>query len=156
MSFFKLLKRKNKNKIRTKNTKEKGCDDKKKDVSIDNKKNGKILVCDDSSGNRLVLKRYLERKGYQIEEASNGKEAIEMITKNGTYNIIWIDIQMPEMDGLSCTEKLREMNYEGVIIGLTGYVDPITFKKCSDSGMNHVISKPVDKDVLYMYLDKYF
>ena len=123
---------------------------------IDMVKNGKFLVCDDASTNRMVLRRYLELKQCKVDEANNGYDAIEKIKENGIYDIIWMDIQMPKMDGLSAAKKIRnEYNYTGTIIGLTGYVDPKSFKDCLEAGMNHVISKPIDKNVLYMYVDKY-
>lgn len=120
-------------------------------------KNNKILICDDAAGNRIVLKRYLAYKKCESDETIDGENTIEMVKKNGEYAIIFIDIQMPKMDGITCTRILRqEMGYMGTIIGITGCVDPDSFKKCTEAGMDHVLSKPINKHVLYMYYDKYY
>lgn len=118
-------------------------------------KNNKHLICDDAFTNRLVLKKYLVLFGCDVDEAENGADAIEKIKLNGEYSIIWMDIKMPKIDGHECTKILRnEMDYKGKIIGLTGYVDDITIKKCYSIGMNNVIAKPFDSEIIEMYVDK--
>lgn len=125
-------------------------------ITIPDIKNGKHLICDDSDLNRLVLAKFLERKGYTYDESINGLDAIEQISKNGEYCVVWMDIMMPRMDGMECTENLRtKYKYNGIIIGLTGYVDQETVNECHKKGMNHVISKPIDRNVLYHYAEKY-
>lgn len=120
------------------------------------KTNNKHLICDDAYTNRLVLKKYLVMFGYEVDEAENGEDAINKIKENGKYNIIWMDIKMPKMDGFECTRQLRTtMNYNGVIIGLTGYVDDITMKKCLELGMNRVIKKPFDKEIILLNIENY-
>jgi len=127
-----------------------------KPKTIDVKKNNKHLICDDAFANRLVLKKYLTMFDCATDEAENGQDAINKVNENGTYNIIWMDIKMPKMDGFDATEYLRQkMNYQGVIIGLTGYVDEATVKKCYSLGMTHVVPKPFDKKVIEIYCEKY-
>lgn len=117
-------------------------------------KNKKHLICDDAYTNRLVLKKYLTLFGCEVDEAENGSDAIEKIKTNGEYNIIWMDIKMPKMDGHECTKNLRtNLKYSGKIIGLTGYVDDITIKKCYDVGMNAVVAKPFDVEIIKTYAD---
>lgn len=118
--------------------------------------NGKHLICDDAFTNRLVLKKYLNLFGFEADEAENGQYAIDKVTENGAYRIIWMDIKMPKMDGFDATRILkRDMEYPGPIIGLTGYVDEVTIAKCYSLGMCHVVSKPFDKQVIKMYCEKY-
>jgi osomolarity two-component system, sensor histidine kinase SLN1 len=125
-------------------------------VVINSNKNSKHLICDDAYSNRHVLKKYLNFYGCTVDEAENGCDAINMVKNNGTYNVIWMDIKMPKMDGFVATEILiNEMCYNGPIIGLTGYVDEVTIKKCYELGMKHVVSKPFDKKVIQMYCEKY-
>jgi len=63
---------------------------------------------------------------------------------------------MPRMNGMECTEALRKKhNYQGIIIGLTGFIDQESVNECHKRGMNHVIGKPIDKNVLYHYAEKY-
>jgi CheY-like chemotaxis protein len=120
------------------------------------KTNNKHLICDDAFSNRLVLKKYLNMYKCDTDEAENGKDAIEQVKLNGIYKIIWMDLKMPKMDGIEATKYLRnEMHYEGIIIGLTGYVDDITVKQCLRAGMNYVIPKPFDKKVIETYTEKY-
>ena len=133
----------------------------KKD-NLENKSNINIgcdLVVDDSDPNRVVIKRYLSLFGRNTDEATNGQEALDKI-ENGeqlnTYDIIWMDIQMPRMNGIKCTNYLRnELKYTGTIIGLTGHVDAGTISDCEKAGMNAILPKPIEKNVLRAYIDKY-
>jgi len=126
---------------------------KKETISLN--KNHKHLVCDDIYVNRLALGKYLTRFGYEYDEAINGLDAIEKIKSNGTYDIIWIDIKMPKMDGIECTKMLRTVyEYKGKIIGLTGFVDKITTNKCLKNGMDNVMHKPLNKKIISMYINE--
>ena len=99
------------------------------------------LIVDDAAYNKQILAKYLEKLDITCDEASNGKEAL---TYNlDKYDIIWMDIRMPIMDGLDCTIALRERGYKGIIIGVTGDVSPDNIKKCHNIGMNQVILKPI-------------
>ena len=119
-----------------------------------NIKNTKHLICDDAFTNRLVLKKYLILFGCDVDEAENGEEALNKVKQNGEYVTIWMDIKMPKMDGLDCTKYLRDiMEYKGLIIGLTGYVDDVTINKCLTVGMNRVIAKPFDKKIIEFHIE---
>ena len=123
------------------------------DILLDNKKH---LIVDDASSNRLVLRRYLEIYGCTVDEAENGLDALRKIKTCGKYKVIWMDIKMPKMDGIDCTRYLREeLNYSGPIISLSGYVDEVTIRRCYETGVNHVMSKPFDKGVIQMYVEKF-
>ena len=118
--------------------------------------NKKHLIVDDASSNRLVLRRYLEIYKCTVDEAENGLDALRKVKSDGKYKVIWMDIKMPKMDGLDCTKYLREeLNYSGAIISLSGYVDEVTIRRCYEVGVNHVMSKPFDKKVIQMYVEKY-
>ncbi len=84
----------------------------------------RILLVDDTTINRFVLKRMLEiiSKDYTIEEASNGKEAIDS-HKQLAYDIIFMDIVMPILDGLQATKIIRISDSKVFIVGLTGQVE---------------------------------
>ena len=119
-----------------------------------NSKPTKHLICDDVKTNRLILKKYLNMVGCEVDEADDGIEALIKV-KNNFYDIIWMDIKMPKMDGHCCTEILRnKMNYQGIIIGLTGYNDDLTIKKCICIGMNDVVAKPFDKNIIWMHIQQ--
>ena len=118
-------------------------------------KSNKHLICDDAYTNRLVLKKYLLLFGCLVDEAENGLDALNKVKTNGEYKIIWMDIKMPKMDGYECTEILRQdMKYTGKIIGLTGYVDAESIKKCLSIGMNDVVSKPFDSGIIESLVNK--
>jgi len=118
--------------------------------------NNKHLICDDSPANRTILKKYLEMCGCEVDEVENLHDAMKEIKKNGEYNVIWTNINMPEMDTIDCTTQLRtELNYRGAIITLTGYIDDTTEKECLKAGVNHIVCKPFDKNIIEMYTNKY-
>jgi CheY-like chemotaxis protein len=125
-------------------------------VAIIDNKIKKDLIVDDSDPNRIVLKKYLSRFGRECDETINGLDAINKITKTGTYDIIWMDLQMPKMNGIACANHLRtKLNYKGFIVGLTGHVDQDSIDDCRTAGMDDIIPKPIDKKTLEVYIEKY-
>jgi PAS domain S-box-containing protein len=112
-------------------------------------KNIKVLVVEDIALNQLLMKTLLDDFGFERDVADNGKIAIEMLQKN-SYDIILMDLQMPEMNGFEATEYIRNtMNSHIPIIALTADVTTIDVAKCKTVGMNDYIAKPVDEKVLY-------
>lgn len=75
----------------------------------------RLLICDDESGLRAVLKRYALFEGHEVTEASDGMEAVE-ICKNESFDIIIMDIMMPELDGFSAVKKIRETSDTPVLM----------------------------------------
>ncbi|WP_333600780.1 PAS domain S-box protein [Flavobacterium sp.] len=115
-------------------------------------KDTKILVVEDMELNQLLMKTLLDDFGFECEIASNGKIAIEKLQKN-TYDIILMDLQMPEMNGFEATEYIRQtMKLTLPIIALTADVTTVDVAKCKAVGMNDYISKPVDERLLYSKL----
>jgi PAS domain S-box-containing protein len=109
----------------------------------------KVLVVEDMALNQLLMKTLLDDFGFERDIASNGKIAIEkMETKS--YDIILMDLQMPEMNGFEATEYIRnKMNSKIPIIALTADVTTVDLAKCKAVGMNDYIAKPVDERLLY-------
>lgn len=126
-----------------------------KNIALYNKKNDYCLIVDDNYTNRLVLEKYLKRSGIKSHQSVNGKDVLDMIKEYGVYKVIWMDLQMPVMDGIECTKYLRKNNYKGIIIGVTGNVDEDSIKLCMSIGMNEIIPKPINKKILQVYFDKY-
>ena len=124
-------------------------------LDIPSNDNGKCLICDDLKDNRFILSKYLERCNVLYDEVSNGQEALNSVTANGTYRIIFMDIKMPIMDGIDATKALRTNSYSGTIIALTGYVDQKSVGEMMDCGMDSVMRKPIDRGELIMYLEKH-
>ena len=112
-------------------------------------KNIKVLVAEDIPLNQLLMKILLDEFGFEHDIANNGKIAIEKL-QNNSYDIILMDLQMPEMNGFEATEYIRNtMNSKIPIIALTADVTTVDLSKCKAVGMNDYISKPVDERLLY-------
>ncbi len=112
-------------------------------------RNIKVLVVEDIVLNQLLMKTLLDEFGFERDIASNGKIAIEKLEKK-SYDIILMDLQMPEMNGFEATEYIRKtMNSKIPIIALTADVTTVDLAKCRAVGMNDYIAKPVDEKILY-------
>jgi PAS domain S-box-containing protein len=112
-------------------------------------KNIKVLVVEDIALNQLLMKTLLDDFGFEREIAANGKIAIEKLA-NTSYDIILMDLQMPEMNGFEATEYIRNtLNSNIPIIALTADVTTVDLAKCKAVGMNDYLAKPVDERLLY-------
>ncbi len=112
-------------------------------------KNIKILVVEDMELNQLLMKTLLDDFGFECDITANGKLAIEKL-KTNTYDIILMDLQMPEMNGFEATKHIRNIMKSDIpIIALTADVTTVDVTKCKAVGMNDYIAKPVDERLLY-------
>jgi len=108
---------------------------------------GSILLAEDYLTNQQIAKLHLESAGHNVTIANNGKIAVDACTKQ-EYDLILMDIQMPEMDGYEATSLIRRLSeyYTTVpIIGLTAHADAYTNTKCLETGMNDILTKPIHK-----------
>ncbi|MFM9949295.1 MAG: ATP-binding protein, partial [Saprospiraceae bacterium] len=109
----------------------------------------KVLVVEDMALNQLLMKTLLDDFGFERDIAANGKIAIEKLQEK-SYDIILMDLQMPEMNGFEATEYIRNTLHSKIpIIALTADVTTVDMAKCKAVGMNDYISKPVDERLLY-------
>lgn len=109
----------------------------------------RVLVVEDMALNQLLMKTLLDDFGFERDIASNGRIAIEKIATE-KYDIILMDLQMPEMNGFEATEYIREQLKLSIpIIALTADVTTVDLAKCKAVGMNDYIAKPVDERLLY-------
>ena len=112
-------------------------------------KNIKVLVVEDMALNQLLMKTLLDDFGFERDIAGNGKIAIEKL-ETQSYDIILMDLQMPEMNGFEATEYIRNTLKSSIpIIALTADVTTVDLAKCKAVGMNDYIAKPVDERLLY-------
>jgi two-component system CheB/CheR fusion protein len=112
-------------------------------------KNLHVLVVEDVALNQLLNKIILSDFGFEFEIVNNGKKAIEKLQTN-KYDIILMDLLMPEMNGFEATEYIRKtMKSQIPIIALTADVSIIDVSKCKEFGMDDYISKPIDENLLY-------
>lgn len=109
-----------------------------------------VLVVEDNTINQQVLAALLEAVGIHVELASNGREALDWVQER-RFDMVFMDIQMPVMDGLSATRAIRDLDVgKGLpIIAMTAQVLPEDREASSDAGMNEHITKPVDPQELY-------
>ena len=120
----------------------------------------RILVAEDVDINREILSALLEGTGLIIEYANNGREAVEMITAEpDKYDLVFMDIQMPEMDGLEAAQRIRSLPVprcgELPIIAMTANVFKSDIEECVAAGMDDHIGKPLDLDEVMKCLNKH-
>lgn len=115
----------------------------------------KILVVDDNEMNRSLMKHLFTEWELAFDMASNGMEALDSMKKN-RYDLILMDIQMPEMDGYTATRVIRkEMKLEVPIVAMTAHALAGEREKCLSNGMNEYISKPINEKELYQLINRF-
>ncbi len=109
-----------------------------------------ILAVEDNAVNRHLVTKVLESEGHQVTAAVDGREALEMFTKKN-FDVVLMDVQMPEMDGLETTRQIRNLE-SGVghtpVYALTAHAEPGDRERCLASGMDGYLTKPVQMDRL--------
>ncbi|MDF1881113.1 response regulator [Sulfurimonas sp. MAG313] len=120
-----------------------------------------ILIVDDNANNRMVLKLMLQDYGeeknavYDIVECENGLEAVNKANR-ADFDIIFMDIMMPEMNGIEATKKIRARNKEVMIIAVSAVDDELQQKEILRNGAEDYVPKPIDIKLLNARLDSYF
>jgi CheY-like chemotaxis protein len=110
----------------------------------------RVLLAEDQPMNQKLGRMMLSKLGYQADLAENGREAVDMMTQND-YDIIFMDLHMPVMDGIQATREIRGnflLGHQPVIIALTGHALAGVKESCREAGMNDFLSKPVSIDDL--------
>ncbi len=115
----------------------------------------KILVAEDHPVNREILVQFLKKFGATIFQAENGMQALNLISKNPEIQMIFMDIQMPVLNGTEATRILRQKKYTGIIIACTANNDSSTFEKYKDNGINDILVKPFKREKVLELLDKW-
>jgi signal transduction histidine kinase/CheY-like chemotaxis protein len=116
---------------------------------------GKVLVVDDVESNLYVAKGLLAPYKLSIETTLSGFETIDLINAGKTYDIIFMDHMMTEMDGIETTQKLREQGYKGVIVALTANAIAGNEEMFMKNGFDGFVSKPIDIRQLNTVLNKF-
>ncbi|MFC2001469.1 response regulator [Chloroflexota bacterium] len=104
-----------------------------------------ILVVDDQFGDRETLKVILEDKGYRVATAGDSAQAIQMV-KERHYDIIFLDIKLPGMDGVETFEQVKQIDSKAVVIMMTGYTEEDLVKRAVSGGAYTCIYKPFDME----------
>jgi CheY-like chemotaxis protein/two-component sensor histidine kinase len=143
-----------------------GTDEKKSPDEADNFSGHSILLAEDVEINREIVQALLEPTGLIIDCAENGLAAVKLFTENhGKYSLIFMDVQMPEMDGYEATQKIRALEakrFEGTeyvshipIIAMSANVFKEDIERCLASGMNDHVGKPLDFEIVLEKLRRY-
>ncbi|AFC31554.1 PAS/PAC sensor hybrid histidine kinase [Paenibacillus mucilaginosus 3016] len=117
----------------------------------------RILIAEDNDINTLVLKRVIEKLGYSVTVVSNGAEAVDA-AKRHAYDLIFMDVQMPLMNGLEATKAIKAMSAEGscpYIVAVTAHAIKGDREKYLAAGMDEYISKPISMDAVSGIIEQF-
>jgi CheY-like chemotaxis protein len=118
----------------------------------------RVLVAEDNPVNQLLATRLLEKRGHRVVVAANGRETLAAL-EDESYDLVFMDVQMPEIDGIEATLAIREKekttgNHQAVI-ALTAHAMKGDQERCLRAGMDGYLSKPIRPQELDAILDKY-
>ena len=120
----------------------------------DVKLSGRVLVAEDSPTNQKLISLILEKAGIEVVIAEDGCQAVEK-TLNEKFDLILMDIQMPNMNGYQATRKIRSNGIETAIIAVTAHAMTGDDQKCLDAGCNDYLTKPINSKILLSTISKY-
>lgn len=110
----------------------------------------RVLVADDVAANRMVARAMLVAAGHRVDSATDGAEALAAVARE-TYDVVLMDLQMPVMDGLEATRRIRELDGGRAsvpILAVTASALPEQVQACHDAGMDGHLAKPIDRESL--------
>ena len=115
---------------------------------------GKVLLTDDNADNRVLISHFIKKSGADVDTAEGGAIAIDLALNNH-YDLVLMDMQMPEMDGLTAVKILREKGYKKPIIMLTANASIEDMERCLSGGCNDFLTKPIVTSKFYQALINY-
>lgn len=116
----------------------------------------KVLVVDDNAINRRVLAGMVRALGCEVEMAGDGSEAIEQIQKDQSFQLVFMDCEMPGMDGFEATRQIRRRWGSSVpIVAASAYTSDDDQQRCIECGMNDFMSKPLKRPAVRGVLEKW-
>ncbi|KAJ5349189.1 CheY-like superfamily [Penicillium brevicompactum] len=126
----------------------------------DGSKKIRVLVAEDNTVNQEVVRRMLAlEEVYDVTIVKDGQEAYDTVKSNmekgEVFDLIFMDIQMPVLDGLESTRLIRQMGYSAPIVALSAFAEESNIKDCMDCGMDMFISKPIRRPALKQVLSKF-
>jgi len=118
----------------------------------------KVLLAEDNEINQQIAVELLEAVGVSVETADNGRHAVDRVKSGAKYDAVLMDLQMPELDGLSATREIRgETRFKDLpIIAMTAHAMVEERDRCFAAGMNDHVTKPIEPEVLYQALARWF
>jgi CheY-like chemotaxis protein len=115
----------------------------------------KILIVEDNQMNQRLAGFMIKNKGLLFDVSSSGADALAKL-KDGNYQLVLMDIEMPGMNGYECTQKIRQdLKMKVPVIAMTAHDGEAEKEKCLSAGMDDYISKPIDQTAFAEILDRY-
>ena len=126
-------------------------------IREDMKHSVRILLAEDNPVNQKLAKMMLTKAGYQVEVANNGQETVEKYTTSPEdFDLIFMDVQMPEMDGMEATRAIRKKGFDTIpIVAMTAHAMKGDREKCLEAGMDDYTAKPIKRDIVFEILEKW-
>ncbi len=118
----------------------------------------KVLIAEDEELNYIILKSFLENSKYNVEilRATNGKKAVEIFKTSQDFDIVFMDLKMPVLNGFDATKQIKYINKNIPIIAQTAYTSFEEKERAKKVGCSHFLEKPFKFDILYEILNNYF
>ena len=121
------------------------------------KQTAHILLAEDNPINQKVAERMLTKAGYIVDVANNGVEVLRALKHNGKYDLVLMDIQMPEMDGFETTTAIRaDKRWEGIpVVAMTAHALKGDEERCLSAGMDDYLAKPIEPEKLFSTIERW-
>jgi len=124
-------------------------------LAEERKRSVRILLVEDNPVNQKLAMRMLEKGGYQVALAQNGRESVEKVALQ-EFDLVLMDVQMPVLDGREATKEIRRSgNTVLPIIAMTAEALPEDRQKCLDAGMNDYLAKPIKRELVFDLIDRW-
>jgi signal transduction histidine kinase/ActR/RegA family two-component response regulator len=121
------------------------------------RRRGRVLVAEDNAVSRTLMQRLLERAGWDVVAAEDGARALAAAEREGPFDAVLMDVQMPVMDGVAATRAIRALTGppgQVPIVAVTAFALPSDRDRCLSAGMDAFLTKPVDPDALFAVLER--
>jgi two-component system sensor histidine kinase/response regulator len=117
----------------------------------------RILLAEDNPVSQKLACLMLTKAGYQVEVANDGQEAVEKYTMSPEdFDLIFMDVQMPEMDGIAATKTIRQRGFNTIpIVAMTAHAMKGDMETCLEGGMDDYITKPIKRELVFQVLEKW-
>lgn len=117
-----------------------------------------VLLAEDDRDNRIIISTWLRRMGANVDVAENGRVAVESalaaLTEDDPYDLVLMDMQMPELDGYGATFQLRSCGYRGLVVAFTAHAMDRDRAQCLALGCDDYLAKPIDRTRLREVVEK--
>lgn len=125
------------------------------EISDNQWQNITILIVEDDNSSSFFLNALLNKTGAKIINATDGESAIKAVKENPEIDLVLMDIQLPNIDGLTATKEIKKLRGNLPVIAQTAHALDEDKQQCLKAGCNDYITKPIDKDQFYKILERF-